>query len=164
MAKLPDRSDIVGLVACCLPHPFTHQLGCHLWSRNDLSRRFLAGRQNLQMSPTHVDHKNPLSHSSLPVFSHFPLKHCHHLPRSIDAKQRRSFAPSWSVGQTRMRIPTELDAILGNTLILCCVGLASCSFVPSVPKSDLQDLIGSGNETPAATASTFDHFPARIFI
>ena len=43
-------------------------------------------------------------------------------------------------------------------------GLASCSFVPSVPKSDLKDLIGSRNETPPATASTFDHFPGRIFI
>ena len=107
---ISDRSDIVGPVACCLPHPFAHQLGCHLWSRNDLSRRLLAGRQNLQMSPTHVDHKNPLSHSSLPVFSHFPLKHCHQLPRSIDAKQRRSFAPPWSVGQTCMRFPTELGA------------------------------------------------------
>ena len=42
--------------------------GRHLWSRSDLPRRSLAAGQNLQMSSSHVDHKNLLSDSSLHSF------------------------------------------------------------------------------------------------
>src|ERR1700680_2967097 len=67
--RIPDRCNLISPVTCCLPHPIAHEPGCHLWSRSDLPRRPLAAGQNLQMSPTHVDRKNPLSHYRSVLFS-----------------------------------------------------------------------------------------------
>jgi hypothetical protein len=71
--------------------------------------------------------------------------------RGALCKRACDFPLNW----TRLR--QYLDTVAAS-------GLGTCSFVPSVPKSDLQDLIDSRNEPLAATACTFDHFPGRVFI